>query len=272
MRKRTYAQKLSWLRTHNVITKKEKPIDSTVSRLYSFYHRHPLSTPRNLAYGYPRRIEAKIERHGEKATVRSPKGKVTARDYILRERKKIDARTQRALSNIPNLSVNLNRNLKWSKKGLDVFHFELQVKFTEHGYSDEVDAVKKYIHSNIMPKIAEILRIRRPLYDQGEHVIGVKVNFKTLDQGMQTYKSDYDEYGARVLTDEQITVHEFHMTVVYRETYRSMEELEDDIFEALEHGAGKVFDYKYIVIILDSIEVGIITRQSMNRVEQLRVG
>jgi hypothetical protein len=70
------------LRKHNVITKKEKPIEATANRLYSFYHRNPLSTPRNLAYGYPRRIEQKIEKYGEKAVIRAPEGTVNAKDYI----------------------------------------------------------------------------------------------------------------------------------------------------------------------------------------------
>lgn len=104
MKRRTYAQKLSWLRKHNVITKKEKPIDSTVSRLYSFYHRHPLSTPRNLAYGYPQRIEQKIEKYGEKAIIRSPKGKLSIKQYV----KKTDKRQETEIINKVPVNVTLS--------------------------------------------------------------------------------------------------------------------------------------------------------------------
>jgi hypothetical protein len=222
-----------------------------------------------LAYGYPRRVEAKIERYGEKTTIRTPKGKVSAKEYVRRQTKKIDRETEQLTSAIPNLTVKLNRNLTWSNKGLDVFYFEIHEVFTENNYYDKLKRTKDYIRRNITPLIGQILSTRRPLYDQGEHVIGVKLNFKTT--GMHTYRSEYDEYGERILTDEEVVIHEFHMTVVYRETFRSMNELEDDVFHSLEQGASKVFDYKNISVTLDSIEVGIITRQSMNAVEKLRV-
>jgi hypothetical protein len=87
---KTYKQKLAWLRTNKVILKKELPRESTVDRLYSFYQRNPLSTPRNLAYGLPKRIEKTIEAQKE---FKTPKGKITAKQYI----KTIDYRTARQI-------------------------------------------------------------------------------------------------------------------------------------------------------------------------------
>lgn len=77
--KLTYQNKLSWLRTHKVILKKEKIRASTVDRLYSFYQRYPLDTPRNLAYGLPKRIEKTLE---TKKEFQTPKGKITAKQYV----------------------------------------------------------------------------------------------------------------------------------------------------------------------------------------------
>lgn len=82
MRTKTHAQKISWLRKNKIVLKKEKIRPSTVNRLYSFYHRNPLSTPRNLAYGYPERLEKKIMRYGAKAVIRTPKGKITGKQYV----------------------------------------------------------------------------------------------------------------------------------------------------------------------------------------------
>lgn len=85
--KSSYTQKLKWLRKNKVITKKGGVKKSTVERLYSFYHRNPLSTPRNLAYGYPQRIEKSIEKQQD---IETPKGRITAKKYRKRQLKTLD--------------------------------------------------------------------------------------------------------------------------------------------------------------------------------------
>jgi len=70
--------------------KKEKIRPSTVSRLYSFYQRNSLDTPRNLAYGMPKRLNRKLEEHPEQP-IYTPKGKITVKQYV----KSLDKRTIR---------------------------------------------------------------------------------------------------------------------------------------------------------------------------------
>lgn len=96
--KKTYQQKLAWLRKNNIVLKKEKLRPSTVNRLYSFYQRNPLSTPRNLAYGMGKRVEHIIEEYGEKGSIRTPKGQMAVKKYIKSKSRRSAKRVKHELS------------------------------------------------------------------------------------------------------------------------------------------------------------------------------
>lgn len=100
--KLSYQKKLSWLKKNNVVLKKEKMRESTVDRLYSYYHKNPLNTPRDFAMGMGKRAVKNIEKGRD---LQTPKGKISAQKYI----QKYDEKTRKEI--LSQLSPNVHHVL-----------------------------------------------------------------------------------------------------------------------------------------------------------------
>jgi len=176
--KKTNAQKLTWLRKNHVILKKEKVRASTVNRLYSFYQRNPLSTPRNLAYGLPGRIQKKFETEDGKITyVYTPKGKITTKQYI----KLIDTRTNRQIKReLPvNISTPKFSHRFKSGKREDRFRyvFEPYLKVTALNVNDVLARLKKIYIPDLMETVDLFYKRRKIFYQT--RVIGALILYDT---------------------------------------------------------------------------------------------
>jgi len=237
----------------------------TLYRLYNFYitQHHTKSEPKYLAYSTSKRLEARVQKMAEpeKMKVTTGSGKrIPYKKLILKERQRIDRDTEATL--LPNMSVRLNRHLGWSRKMLDVLRIQIGETFTEDSYKKQLKKLEHYVHENVMPAIEKMMEIRKKYYVQGEHLIGMKINFVTTE-GMKTT----DDTGMEVM------VNEFHSTVVYNPldyTTHRMQHLEMRLLEAIERGALKVFDYKNLGVTLDNIEIAFITRGYEEGIERLR--
>jgi hypothetical protein len=234
----------------------------TLYRLYNYYvtQHHPKSDPRYLAYSTRKRFESRVMTHPEpeRLKVKTGSGRtIPYKTIVVRERRRIDKQTEQTL--MPNMSVKLNRHLAWSKKMLDVLRVEMNVKFTEDNYRKKLDEVAHYLHEVVVPAVDKMMEIRHQYYAQGEHLFGVKVNWKASDMMKTT-----DDTGMEVMVDE------FHSTVVYQPLHYKSEYRERRMFEAIERGALKVFDYKNLDVTLTNIEIAFITRGYEEGIERLR--
>jgi len=175
--KKSYEEKLSWLRKNNIVLKKEKMRESTVNRLFSFYQRNPLDTPRNLAYGLPKRLEKKLEiEDGTKTTVHTPKGNISTKDYI----KIIDKRSiRKAKKQLHEFQFIANRRFK--KKMEDSFLYSLR-----DGKGIIISAltaknVMKQLRTTDIPDLIELLKRlfkTRGFFYKGR-LVGAIVHYKT---------------------------------------------------------------------------------------------
>jgi hypothetical protein len=109
--KKTYDQKLSWLRKNGVKFRKKTPAKTTVDRYYSIYKRKGFNVSTEIASGNVRRIGTKIEK-GKNFT--TPKGKITAKQYV----KNIDKTSKKELKKeIPyNVIAKFNHKFKSGKR------------------------------------------------------------------------------------------------------------------------------------------------------------
>jgi hypothetical protein len=78
----SYTKKLTWLRKKGVKFRKTKPSKTTVDRYYSVIKKRGENIPKDIMAGNIKRLQTKIEKHGEKATIRTPKGKISAKEYV----------------------------------------------------------------------------------------------------------------------------------------------------------------------------------------------
>jgi hypothetical protein len=173
--KKTYDQKLSWLRKNHIVLKKEKISQSTVNRLYSFYQRNPLSTPRNLAYGLPKRIEKTLERQ---QSFRTPKGKITAKEYV----QNFDEITQKDLEKqLPPAVVSSTFNKYYSKVKhvRDEFIYIIRPPIT--ATASTMNRAIKEANVMVMPDIHSIISLtwqkRKNLY--ANHDFGALIYYNT---------------------------------------------------------------------------------------------
>lgn len=172
------ARKLSWLRKNKVILKKEKIRPSTVDRLYSFYHRNPLSTPRNLAYGYKGRLEKTIEK-GAEAKLRTPKGTVTVKEYVKVKNQASAKRVRKELS--PNIAgIKFGHRFKSGKRE-DRFRYVFR---DGKGITVTISNVKNALHRlktsdipDLMENVAVFYKLRNYLYKH--RAIGALIIYET---------------------------------------------------------------------------------------------
>lgn len=256
----------------------------TVYSLYRYYignkkkgiKGHPKTDPRYLAYRSKDRFEERLlhAKNPEKKKVKIGTGeKVPYTKIVDKERGRLDKETEQIL--MPNMRLTMNHEQPSRDKALDMLHIDIDHVVNEQNFTEEMKKIKAFVDNTIIPTIERMLAIRKKYYDQGEHLIGVKINFKTL-QGMKTYAvhTEYENGHTVHVKDKpsrEVVVTKFHTTVVYRDTHDSIHELSADLKDSIEQGAHKVFDYNNLELVLENIEVGIVSRQQMNALERLRV-
>lgn len=289
-KKLTYEQKLSWLRKNKVVLKKEKIRQSTVSRLYSFYHRNPLDTPRNVAYGLSRRVEHKIEIKGENAKIKAPK-KITAKEYVKRRREQIDAQTEKKLEEIikgneealrklqkdftEKIDIediaklksrsDFNRHLTWSGKVQDLRWIPCGITCTEKTYKEAIAYFDNFVDIYIMPQIESLVKTRKKMYKA--HIIGIRCHFKTTPM-KTTVNREFDNYSK----GDTYYADKFHTSVLYRDLNNPqwIVTLKNDLLKEVKKGFHKVFDYENSIVTLEEISINILTRETASEYERLR--
>lgn len=176
--KRTYEQKLGWLRKKHVIIKAKRA--STVDRLYSFYQRNPLSTPRNLAYGLPKRIEKSIEKGKD---FKTPKGKITAKQYVKKHENKQRKEIKTKLPS--NITINFARYYKNVDKLMDWYDYRIRPPIVATNVT-LVQARKRlqFVINDIIEITHHLKKIRGKTYqdyDIGGKLLGKTKNMRTAD-------------------------------------------------------------------------------------------
>lgn len=172
----TDKQKLAWLKKNKVLVKTETPSKSTIRRLYSFYQRNPLSTPRNLAYGMPKRIDRTLEKQG---TLQTPKGAITAEDYIQTKSKKTVEEIQQMLP--PGITWKTFDHRFKSGKREDRFryiinHYQgLRITYLNH------NGMLIHIKQNILPDLMETIKLylKKRSYFYKTRTIGAIILYDT---------------------------------------------------------------------------------------------
>lgn len=181
--KKTNAQKLTWLRKNKVVVKRGKIRSSTVDRLYSFYQKNPLSTPRNLAYGFPGRIDKALE---NEKNLRTPKGRITASQYV----KTIDKMTAKEIIRLTpeNITdVKFSHRFKSGKRE-DSFRYVLPTTEKKKGrhpgmradvlnVNDVLDRLRRVYIPDMMEHIDLLYKKRGRFYTQ--RTVGALIVFET---------------------------------------------------------------------------------------------
>ena len=179
MDKKTYDSKLLWLRKNKIVLKKEKIRPSTVSRLYSFYQRNSLDTPRNLAYGMPKRLNRKLEEHPEQP-IYTPKGKITVKQYV----KSLDKRTIRQVrKEISRTSqVKFNHRFK-SGKVDDYFIYPFRdgkrIETTALNVNTVLSQLKYADIPDLMEQLSVLFKYRKIFYK--DRLVGAVLHYDTKD-------------------------------------------------------------------------------------------
>lgn len=173
----TDKQKLAWLQQNNIVSKDKKLSEAYIRRLYSFYQRNPLSTPKNLAGGMPKRIERTLEKEG---TFQTPAGEITAKEYV----HSIDIQTRKKISKQipPFFIVKFNHRYKSGK--IDdtlIYPFRDGKGITVTGLN--VQNVLKQLETIDIPDMLEqlnvLLKNRKIFYK--ERLIGAIIHYETKD-------------------------------------------------------------------------------------------
>jgi len=190
-RKITVKAKLAWLRKNNIILKKEQPRESTTKRLYSFYQKNPLSTPRNLAYGLPKRFEKKLAKEdGTKTYVQTPKGKISTKEYIkLIDKMSIEKSIREMPLNIS--SLKFSQKFK-SGKGEDRFRYVIDpnkrpagLTITRVNVEHMLEVLKRVYIPDLMESIDKLYKNRRYFYKT--RLIGALIIYDTHNMPDDSY-------------------------------------------------------------------------------------
>lgn len=254
---------------------KEQPSKATVDRLYSFYHRNSLSTPLALAYGLKPRVEKKVAKKGGDAVVRTARGDIPVKRYVVSVRKQVDILTKAEI----NREMKLNKYLHWSDKVQDILTIPFGITASESTYSDAMDKLTKFIEETVRPTVRRFVRTRRPIYAFGEHLIGARCWFVTSPL-VTTSNTDT----GNITSGDEVTVDNFHTTVSYVSIDRKewlrffIDGLNSQgrykqgvgLYEALKRGFEVVFNYKSSTVTIKSVSFVVITRESASGMERLR--
>jgi len=185
--KMTIGQKLAWLRRNAIITRAETPRESTVNRLYSFYQRNPLDTPRNLAYGMPKRVDRTLQRKG---TLQTPKGAVPAKQYV----KKIDVDTGKAVMRdvSPDVyRVSLSKHFKSVGKVRDTLFIRIMppVVSTSQTFPEDVEERIDEVVYFIEQEITKLWNRRKRFYSDN-HRVGALLFYTTANVKTQDNREE----------------------------------------------------------------------------------
>lgn len=244
MRNKKQAQKLSWLRKNKVILKKEKIRPSTVDRLYSFYHRNPLSTPRNLAYGYKGRLEKTIEK-GPTAKLKTPRGTITVKEYVKNLDRVSSENVKRELS--PSIANQKFGHRFVSGKREDRFRYSFRngdgIQVTSLNVDKVLESLKTTDLPDLMEQVAIFYRLRSYLYKH--RAIGALIIYKTINT-----PDDAIPRPVKFGPDTEFGSYLYDMIDVL---------LTQDIFE----------HYKDAIVLLEHVDVFIRTRDIPTAIERI---
>jgi len=261
-RKISYESKLAWLKRRELLDK-EKPSQSTVNRLYSFYHKNPLSTPLAVAYGLKPRVEKKVTSKGEEAIIRTGMGVIPVKKYVQSVRRRVDRSTKTEVTR----RMTLNRYLSWSKKVQDILTLPVGVVASEEDYSSKMQEIAKIFEEDVRPTVRRFVKVRKPLYDFGEYLIGARLHFVTSPLKTTTSR-DFEN----LIGGDPITVTSFHTTVSYMSLKRKdwLGAMMRGLYGSAKTGFDKVFQYENSWVLLKEISFVVITRTRATGLERLR--
>lgn len=249
-KKTTQEQKLKWIKENKIpVHKKLKP--STINRLYSFYHKNPLSTPYSQAYGMQKRMHRYIEKTPEIYKIKTPKGRITTKKYI----HQIDKETKKeALDLIPSyVNVDFNRYYPTVKHLRDEMRFVIKppIKACVANMSKSL----KRVSNEVIPLIIDTIKIivkKRSFFYSG-YDIGALCHFDSSD----------------IETEGGVTDPSFYTRVAWIDI-NNLSLFSDSVFEAIKKGFDKVYDYKGSSVTLFRIDVYISTKWKASQVDMLR--
>jgi hypothetical protein len=261
-RRLSYEHKLAWLKRRDLMDK-DKPSASTVNRLYSFYHRNPLSTPLAVAYGLKHRVEQKATKKGGEAVVRTGRGMIPVKRYVLQVRKRVDRETRESVTH----RMTLNRYLSWSKKVQDIFTLPIGVMVKEDNYKDQMQVISKVFEEDVRPTVRRFIQVRRPLYEFGTYLIGARLHFVT-----SPLKTTVSRDIGNLIEGDSTIVTSFHTTVAYisLDSKDWLNRLMMRLYQSSKIGFDKVFQYKNSWVLLKDISFVVITRTRATGLERLR--
>lgn len=246
----TYKQKLSWLRKNKVKFRKDLPAESTVNRLYSFYQKNSLSTPKDIAMGMGKRIEQKIERNGEETLIQTPKGKIKAKNYY----KKISEKSIEDIKQTISPRIKFEGDIyRMSKRVNDYLTFRTSLTCNKKNFVECLEKVRTEIIPTIMDSLIYVLKRRRKFYV--DSLVMGKIQFNNVDT--ERLHREHIEWAGNIEVAKKGFSKDF----------------EDALFNAIERGFEVVYRYEttgLTEVTLTEIEIIISPRFYSPQVELLR--
>jgi hypothetical protein len=246
---RNYQKKKTWLKKNNALPRGARSL-SAINRLYSFYHRKPLSTPFAEAYGMEKRAYSYIEKRGGEYVLASPKGYVSAKKYI----KKMDLSTQKEIVAPPHVEIKFNHYYKSVQHVRDEFIYVIQppVIASVAGMNKALKRVEIDVIPNILQIIKSLIRARKALYRN--HDIGAICHYETKGVETSTGVSNPTAY-----------------TRVPWIQIQHLRLFEESLFDAIKTAFDIVYNYKGSSVTLFRIDVYISTPWRASAFDMLRI-
>lgn len=250
-KKLTPQQKLSWLKNNKIITK-EKPSQSTINRLYSFYHRNPINTPLYVAYGLQKRIDKRLDQYGADYKMQTPKGRITAKKYMQDTVKQRFKNVNRKLSY--QTTFTHSKYKKYMHRVQDYLVYRPNITAND----ENIDRAMKKIQTQLLPVIRKDVDLVAKNFNMfyKTALIGAVSSFKSHDfpQGLGY---NYQRLGFIRLYEKQ-----------YR---KYLDFFIDELFNTIRNGLRLVYEYDKMQVTLFKIELIFTSDKKASMYEKLRV-
>ena len=247
----TYQQKLLWLKKNKII-KKEQPSKSTVNRLYTFYHRYPITTPQYIAYGLHKRINKRLEQYGESYTMQTPIGRVTAKKYMKETVKARVTYVTKKLSYQTHFTH--SKYKKYMKRVQDYLIYKPNIIANE----ENLQQILKKIHKQIIPMIRKDVDLIARNFD---------IFYKTtLIGSVSSFKSNDFPQG------EGYNYQRVPFIRLYKNRYREyLDFFIDELYQSIRNGLSLVYKYDKMHVTFFKIELIFTSDMRASVYEKLRV-
>jgi len=245
-------EKIKWLRDKKILIRPKKPSRSTINRLYSYYHRNPLSTPLYEAYGLKKRISKRVADYGGKYELQTPRGKIEVGEYVRRRSQRMADKTKRQVSARTSLKTGIYR--KYVDRMQDYLSYRFYITCNEATLNRAV----KYVEKNVLPIIRKDLRIVINNFIEFYHVplIGSIAVFESYDFPQEEGASYQRVAFTRVYRGREKEYLDFFM---------------HDLMESIRNGFLTCLQYERMSIVLKKIEIVITSDRRATAYEKLRV-